>query len=81
MMRPISTQQYDKYLEDKGFQVDSYEDPHLALKNFKPHYYDLVIIDIKMPQMNGFTFHKESSGTTTGQGSQNMLSHSWRVAV
>ena len=46
-------------LEDKGFQVDSYEDPHLALKNFKPHYYDLVIIDIKMPKMNGFTFHKE----------------------
>jgi DNA-binding response OmpR family regulator len=46
-------------LEDNGFNVDSYEDPYLALKNFKPHYYDLVIIDIKMPQMNGFTFHKE----------------------
>jgi DNA-binding response OmpR family regulator len=45
-------------LEDKGFKVDSYEDPHLALKNFKPHYYDLVIIDIKMPQMNGFAFHR-----------------------
>jgi len=46
-------------LEDNGFNVDSYEDPYLALKNFKPHYYDLVIIDIKMPQMNGFTFHRE----------------------
>jgi DNA-binding response OmpR family regulator len=45
-------------LEDKGFKVDSYEDPYLALKNFKPHYYDLVIIDIKMPQMNGFAFHR-----------------------
>jgi len=45
-------------LEDKGFKVDSYEDPHLALKNFKPHCYDLVIIDIKMPQMNGFAFHR-----------------------
>jgi len=45
-------------LEDKGFKVDSYEDPHLALKNFKPHYYDLVIIDIKMPRMNGFDFHR-----------------------
>jgi DNA-binding response OmpR family regulator len=46
-------------LEDNGFKVDSYEDPHLALKNLMPHYYDLVIIDIKMPQMNGFAFHRE----------------------
>ena len=45
-------------LEDNGFEVDSYEDPHLALKNFKPHYYDLVIIDIKMPRMNGFAFNR-----------------------
>jgi two-component system, OmpR family, response regulator ChvI len=47
-----------KVLEDKGFKVDSYEDPHLALEYFKPQYYDLVIIDSKMPQMNGFTFYR-----------------------
>jgi len=46
-------------LEVKGFKVDSYEDPLLALKNFKPNYYDLVIIDITMPQMDGFAFYKE----------------------
>jgi two-component system, OmpR family, response regulator ChvI len=46
-------------LEDRGFKVDSYEDPYLALKNFKPQYYDLVMIDSKMPQMNGFAFYKE----------------------
>ena len=45
-------------LEDKGFKVDSYEDPRLALENFKPHYYDLVITDSKMPQMNGFAFYR-----------------------
>ena len=45
-------------LEDNGFNVDSYEDPHLALKNFM-HYYDHVIIDVKMPRMNGFAFHRE----------------------
>ena len=45
-------------LEDRGFKVDSYEDPHLALENFKPQYYDLVIIDSKMPQMNGFAFYR-----------------------
>jgi DNA-binding response OmpR family regulator len=46
-------------LEDKGFKVDSYVDPRLALENFKPQYYDLVMIDSKMPQMNGFAFYKE----------------------
>jgi DNA-binding response OmpR family regulator len=45
-------------LEDKGFKVDSYEDPRLALENFKPQYYDLVLIDSKMPQMNGFVFYR-----------------------
>ena len=45
-------------LEDRGFKVDSYEDPRLALENFKPQYYDLVIIDNKMPRMNGFAFYR-----------------------
>jgi two-component system copper resistance phosphate regulon response regulator CusR len=46
-------------LEGKGFEVYSYEDPHLALQNFKHSFYDLVIIDNKMPQMNGVAFYKE----------------------
>jgi DNA-binding response OmpR family regulator len=37
-------------LQDNGFKVDSYVDPILALENFKSHFYDLVILDIKMPQ-------------------------------
>ena len=48
-----------KVLEKNGFIVDSYENPLLALDNFKPHYYDLLILDIKMPEMNGFTFYRE----------------------
>jgi len=48
-----------KVLEKSGFVVDSYENPFLALDNFKPHYYDLLILDIKMPEMNGFTFYRE----------------------
>lgn len=46
-------------LEQNGFIVDSYEDPFLALKNFKPHFYDLLILDIKMPEMSGFSFYRE----------------------
>jgi DNA-binding response OmpR family regulator len=45
-------------LEDKGFKVYSYEDPRLALENFEPYYYDLVLIDSKMPQMDGFVFYR-----------------------
>ncbi len=41
-------------LEDYGFEVDSYNDPLAALSSFKPNYYDLAILDIKMPEMNGF---------------------------
>ena len=48
-----------KVLEKNGFIVDSYENPLLALDNFKPHYYDLLILDIKMPKMNGFSFYRE----------------------
>jgi DNA-binding response OmpR family regulator len=46
-------------LESNGFSVDSFDNPHNALENFKPHYYDLLILDIKMPEMNGFTFYRE----------------------
>jgi len=48
-----------KVLEKNGFIVDSYENPFLALDNFKPHYYDLLILDIKMPDMNGFSIYRE----------------------
>lgn len=45
-----------KALEQYGFKVDSYEHPLIALDNFKPHFYDLVILDIIMSKMNGFSF-------------------------
>ena len=46
-------------LVEYGFEVDSYNDPLAALSNFKPSYYDLVILDIKMPVMNGFELLRE----------------------
>lgn len=46
-------------LEGASFIVDTYQDPFLALSKFKPNSYDLVILDIKMPGMNGFELHKE----------------------
>ncbi|MEJ7642087.1 MAG: response regulator [Candidatus Nitrosocosmicus sp.] len=46
-------------LELEGFVVDTYNDPMLALSNFKPNYYDLALFDIKMPRMDGFDLHNE----------------------
>jgi DNA-binding response OmpR family regulator len=44
-------------LEGAGFKVDSYTDPLLALNNYKINFYDLVILDIKMPKMDGFQLY------------------------
>jgi CheY-like chemotaxis protein len=50
---------FKETLEDSGFITDTYNNPVSALNNFKPHIYDLVILDIKMPDMNGFELYKE----------------------
>jgi DNA-binding response OmpR family regulator len=44
-------------LEGAEFKVDSYTDPLLALNNYKINFYDLVILDIKMPKMDGFQLY------------------------
>lgn len=40
-------------LEWDGFEVDAYTDPLLALQNFKAGIYLLLVLDIKMPKMDG----------------------------
>jgi DNA-binding response OmpR family regulator len=46
-------------LEYNGFKVDTFTDPQEALSNYKPGYYDLVILDIKMPRIDGFQLYDE----------------------
>ena len=50
---------YRLSLEYHGFEVESFNDSRKALSNFKPNYYDLAILDIKMPNMDGFELYKE----------------------
>ena len=50
---------YKMSLEFHGFEVDTFNDPRKALSNFKPNYYNLVVLDIKMPGMDGFELNKE----------------------
>ena len=50
---------YKMLLEFHGFRVDTFNDPEKALSSFKPDYYNLVILDIKMPGMDGFELNEE----------------------
>ena len=49
----------DELLSENGFVVDSFENPKLALEKFKADSYDLVVLDIKMPELNGFALYRE----------------------
>jgi CheY-like chemotaxis protein len=47
-------------LEDIGlFQVDTFNDPELALSSFEPGLYDLVLLDFRMPKMYGHELYDE----------------------
>jgi DNA-binding response OmpR family regulator len=48
-----------KGLENYGFTVDAFDSPESVLTDFRTGSYDLIITDIRMPEMNGFELYKE----------------------
>lgn len=46
-------------LEKHGVEVETFTNPSQVLDAFKPFYYDIVILDIRMPGINGFELYKE----------------------
>ena len=50
---------FKKGLESNGFLVDTYNDPIAALLNFESDFYDLLLVDVRMPKMNGFELYQE----------------------
>jgi DNA-binding response OmpR family regulator len=56
---PDLTEVFTMALEYHGFKVDSFNDSQEALSKYKPGLYDLVILDIKMPKIDGFELYHE----------------------
>ena len=50
---PDLTSVFGMTLQDSGFEVDTFNDPFLALSNFKADLYHLLLIDVRMPRMDG----------------------------
>ena len=46
-------------LEANGFIVDAFSDPVLALSNYKSGVYDLLLLDVRMPQINRFELYEK----------------------
>jgi two-component system response regulator ChvI len=53
------TLSFKRILEIHGFEVDAFSDSILALSKFKVNYYDIALLDIKMPNLDGFDLYKK----------------------
>jgi two-component system catabolic regulation response regulator CreB/two-component system response regulator ChvI len=45
--------------EASGLKIDTFSDPQEALDNFKPNEYEIAILDMRMPNLNGFQLYRE----------------------
>jgi DNA-binding response OmpR family regulator len=50
---------YQIVLRAAGYECNHYADSVKVLEEFRPNYYDLVILDVKMPVLNGFELCKK----------------------
>ncbi|MFY9964169.1 MAG: response regulator [Nitrososphaeraceae archaeon] len=44
-------------LTEAGFSVDAFTNPSVAFEMFRPEKYQLIILDIRMPALNGFELY------------------------
>ena len=58
---PDIVQVVKKGLEMRGLEVDAFTDPEKALQTFRPNRYNIAILDVRMPKINGFQLYREMS--------------------
>ena len=47
------------FLECNEYNVDAYTNPFEAFNNFRENSHDLIILDLKMPKMDGMTIYRK----------------------
>ena len=53
------TDLFATYLESNGYNINAYTNPLEAINNFRKNSHDLILLDLKMPTMDGMTiYHK-----------------------
>jgi|SRR6266516_1162934 len=50
---------FETILKNNGFLVETFNNPELAFSKFKEGEYDLILLDIRMPQISGFQFYEK----------------------
>jgi len=53
------TSSFKRILEIHGLEVDTFNDSVLALSKFRANYYDIALLDIKMPNIDGFDLYNK----------------------
>ena len=53
------TDLFKTFLESNGYKVDAFTDPIDALYYFRKNVYNLALLDLKMPKMNGIKLSKK----------------------
>jgi DNA-binding response OmpR family regulator len=53
------TNLFSIFLEYNGYSVDVYTNPIEAINNFRKNSHDLIILDLKMPNMDGMTLYNK----------------------
>jgi DNA-binding response OmpR family regulator len=48
-----------RFLEKEGFVVEEARNGEIALSSFKRHHFDAVLLDVRMPGIDGFTVCEE----------------------
>jgi DNA-binding response OmpR family regulator len=56
---PKITDEMRKRLEDMGCIADAYNDPSVVLTILKSERYDFIIIDVDLPQVDGYSLYQK----------------------